>query len=94
MVRVRKRINIEELPNGLEDGTGVLGSLLTGDEFLFFDTKHIDCAEDADSKEGQLIGAVGTVLIQNLQNAAVGKGAERVQQTVDDGMAMAIQLLA
>ena len=78
-------VDIEELADGLENGAGVLGRLLPGDQLLLLDAQHVDGAEDAHDQEGQLIGAVGAVLVQHLQHAAVGKGAQRVQQAVDDG---------
>ena len=85
MLLIRQGVDVEELADGLEDGAGIFGDLTLRDEPLLLDAENINCAEDAHKQEGQLIGAVGAFLVQHLEHAAVGKGAQRVEKAVDHG---------
>ena len=55
MLRIREGIDVEELTDGLENGTGVAGGFLFGDELLALDTEGIDGADNAAGQKRQLI---------------------------------------
>ena len=83
MLGVGKGVDIEELADGLEYRAGVFRRFLLCDKALLLHDRDIEQRHEADDKEGQLVGDVRGVLIDYLQNAAVGKGAERVKQAID-----------
>ena len=85
MLAVGEGVDVKELAGRLEDRAGVLGGFLLCDELLLFDAEHPDRAEDADKEERQLIGDIRAVLVEHLEHKTVGKGAQRVEQTVDHG---------
>ena len=85
VLRVGQGVDIGELARRFAQRAHVLRAFPLGDEAALFDEHHVDEADDGRQQERQLIGAVGAVLVQRLQHAAVGKRAQRVQQTVDDG---------
>ena len=85
MLGVGKGIDIEELADGLKYRAGVLRGLLLEDELLLLYAEGVHRACDTGGKEGQLIGDICGVLIEDFEHAAVGKGAESVKQAVDNG---------
>ena len=85
MLRVRQGVNIGELAGGLAQSAQVLGPLPLRHQLLPADEHHIHKARNTRRQEGQLIGAVGAILVQSLQHLAVGEGAQGVQHAVENG---------
>ncbi len=79
MLGVGKGVDIEELADGLEYRAGVLRRFLLCDKALLLHDRDIEQRHEADDKEGQLVGDVRGVLIDYLQNAAVGKGVDELK---------------
>ena len=68
MRRISQSVDIRKLTCGLKQCAGVLGHFPFGYEPLLFNAENINCAHDADSKEGKLIRNISGVLVENLEN--------------------------